>query len=144
MIINAEPDLETRCQKAYACLVVANRIAELSIAGTLLDWEPTRDEPASVMFRQAYAAGGLDAVDDLLKGVNACLESVDAIHGFFPGAATEGRADRDPEFLVVTSCVLRTNKHVTHHLISTTGPVDLYFDDSEDPEVASLGGLHLA
>lgn len=117
-MVDLEPNELMQAQEAAACLLIANRVVELSMSDRLKSWEPELEEPVTCVFRQVHKQGGLDAIDDLLDRVNACLESLEAPYGFFAGAATEGRADRDAEFLVVTSCHLRTRTQVAYHWFS--------------------------
>lgn len=96
-------------------LAVANRVVELSLQGRLQQWNPEPDEPASLVLRQVYGQGGLDAIDNFLAKVNACLAIRGVRYSFFPGAATDGRADREPEFLVLTSRDQHKDTQVSHH-----------------------------
>ncbi len=117
-MVDIEADELIQAQEAAACLLIANRVVELSMSDRLKGWEPEIEEPVACVFRQVYQRGGLDAIDDLLDRVNACLEALEAPYGFFAGAATEGRADHDAEYLVVTSCHLRTRAQVAYHWFS--------------------------
>lgn len=108
--------LTSQTARAEACLTVALHLASLACGNQLSTWDIDADESLAEIFRQIFHAGGLEAVDDFIAQVNACLQSAGASHRLFPGCVCQQTGDR-PEVLTIATCTADADGPEYNHQI---------------------------